>query len=122
MLKIGYMDGTKSKVLTKLTVAGAETVPLGNGWDGHGPYVGHINKGDGYGAIVGWLHKFIPLAGSDMTAADMLKAATVNNVPVFVLAEKKDHDAARKLLGAVGPNVKLVDPEDVVDELMKLMK
>ncbi len=120
MLKIGYMDGTQSKVLTKLAAAGAETVPVGNGWDSHGPYVGHINKGDGYGALVGWFHKFVPLKDSNLTAADLLKPARVNNIPVFIIAEKKDHEKAKAALGDVGPNVKLVDPEEVANELMKL--
>ena len=120
MLKIGYMDGTQSKVLTRLAAAGAETVPVGNGWDGHGPYIGHINKGDGFGALVGWFHKFLPLKNSTVTPADLLKPARVNNIPVFVIADKKDHAAAKNALGDVGANVKLVDPDDVADELLKL--
>jgi len=122
MLKLGYMSGTDARLLTKLAAAGVETVPLGNGWDNHGIYVGHINKGDGIGAVVGYFHKFIPVKGSSLAPADLGKACLVNKIPLFILADKADHGQAKKVLGDMGPNVKLVDPEDAAAEIQALAK
>ena len=122
MLKLGYMSGTDAGLLTKLAAAGVETVPLGNGWDNHGMYVGHVNKGDGFGAVVGYFHKFIPVKASSLVPADLGKACLVNKIPVFVLADKADHGQAQKVLGDLGPNVKIVDPADAAAEILKLAK
>ena len=120
MLKLGYMSGTDARLLSKLAAAGVETVPLGNGWDNHGMYVGHVNKGDGFGAVVGYLHKFVPLKGANLAPADLGKACLVNKIPVFVLADKADHEPAKKVLGDMGANVKLVDPADAAAEILAL--
>lgn len=122
MLKLGYMSGTDASLLSKLAAAGVETVPLGNGWDNHGMYVGHVNKGDGIGAVVGYFHKFIPLKASGLKPADLGKACLVNNIPLFILADKADHDAAQKVLGDMGANVKLVDPSNAATEILALSK
>jgi len=66
MKKIGYMDGTDSFLLTKLAAAGVETVPLGNGFDNAGRYIGYLNPSDEVEAVVGYFHKFLPLKGSNV--------------------------------------------------------
>ncbi|NIT37155.1 MAG: hypothetical protein GTN49_11780 [candidate division Zixibacteria bacterium] len=122
MKKIGYMDGTDSFLLTKLAAAGVETVPLGNGFDNAGRYIGYLNPSDGVEAVVGYFHKFLPLKGSNVCASDLLKPCAIHNIPVFVLVPKEDAERAKKIMGECGPNVKSVDPGEVADELMKLIE
>ncbi|MGQ9706747.1 MAG: hypothetical protein ACUVWP_07090 [bacterium] len=122
MVRIGYMGGTDPLLLNKITLAGMETIPLGNGWDNHGLYIGHINAGDDFNAIVGYLHKFMPAKNSTLTPEDLLKPCKVLGIPVFLIAEDSFHEKARELLGDVGSNVKLVDPGKIVDEIMLLSK
>lgn len=122
MKKIGYMDGTDPLLLSKLAAAGVETVPLGNGFDNAGRYIGYLNPADGIDAVVGYFHKFIPLNDSNVCAADLLKPCQIHDIPVYIIAAKEDQPNAKKIMGDCGPTVKFVDPGEVVGELMALVK
>lgn len=122
MKKIGYMDGTDPLLLSKLAAAGVETVPLGNGFDNAGRYIGYLNPSDEVEAVVGYFHKFLPLKGSNVCASDLLKPCAIHKIPVFVLVPKEDADEAKKIMGDCGANVEFVDPGEVADEVMKLVK
>jgi hypothetical protein len=121
MKKIGYMDGTDPLLLSKLAAAGAETVPLGNGYDNAGRYIGYLNPSDGIDAVVGYFHKFLPLEGANICASDLLKPCQIHNVPVYVIVAKEDQANAKKIMGDCGPSVNYVDPGEVAGELMKLV-
>ena len=54
---VGYLDGTDGLFLTNLAIKGVDTLPLSNGWDNHGKYLGHITKQDNIALVVGYLHK-----------------------------------------------------------------
>lgn len=121
MFTVGYMEGTDSGLLTKLAASGAETLPLGNGWDGHGQYIAHLNVGDGVNAVVGYYHKFVPLKDSNLTQADLLKSCKICGIKIFVIADKTDHENVKKALGEVASDVTLADAGEVRDELLKLL-
>jgi hypothetical protein len=121
MVTIGYMEGTDSGLLTKLAAAGAETMPLGNGWDGHGQYIAHLNVGDGVDAIVGYYHKFVPLKDSNLMPADLLKSCKICGIKIFVVADEADHDKVKTMLGEVASDVTVVDPGEARDTLLKLV-
>ena len=121
MFTIGYMEGTDSGLLTKLAAAGAETLPLGNGWDGHGQYVAHLNVGDGVNAVVGYYHQFETLSGSNLTPGDLLKSCKICRIKIYIIADKDDHDKVKKMLGEVASDVTVVDPGEVGDALLKLV-
>jgi hypothetical protein len=57
---IGYFEGTDPLVLANLSIVGHSTMPLGNGFDNHGKYVGHITKDDNVSVVVGYFHKIMP--------------------------------------------------------------
>lgn len=121
MVTIGYMEGTDSALLTKLAASGAETLPLGNGWDGHGQYIAHLNAGDGVNAVVGYYHKFVPLKDSNLTPADLLKSCKICGIKIFIIADKDDYDRVKKALGDVASDVQLVDASEVRNALLKLL-
>lgn len=121
MVTIGYMEGTDSGLLTKLAAAGAETLPLGNGWDGHGQYVAHLNVGDGVNAVVGYYHKFVPLKDSNLTPADLLKSCKICGIKVFVIADKAYHDKVKQALGEVASDATVMDAGEAGDVLLKLV-
>jgi hypothetical protein len=121
MVTIGYMEGTDSGLLTKLAASGAETLPLGNGWDGHGQYIAHLNVGDGVSAVVGYYHKFVPLSGSNLTPADLLKSCNICGIKIFIIADKDDHGRVKKTLGEVASDVQLMDTSEVRNALLKLL-
>ncbi|MCP4228776.1 MAG: hypothetical protein GY771_01325 [bacterium] len=121
MVTIGYMAGTDPGLLTKLCASGATTVPLGNGWDNHGQYIALINAGDRIDAVVGYLHKFLPTMETSVTPSDLLKSCKVNGVRVFVIADKADHENAKKVLGDISSDVTIVDPGNASTELVAFL-
>ena len=121
MANVGYLEGTDPLVLTRLAARGIGTVPISNGFDGHGKYINHLIPGDHIAVVVGYLHKLVPVPERVMTAKDLLFSCMTHNIPVLLIAPKADHAAAKKALGDAGKYVGLVDPADVFDAIMKKM-
>jgi len=115
MGRVGYFEGTDPLLLATLAAEGVETLPIANTWDAHGKPVNHLSKGE-VDVVVGYLHKVIP-AGQGRTAMfellldNMLVACKTHNMPVLLIAPRKVHAKARKLLGSVGANVHIIAPE-----------
>jgi hypothetical protein len=120
MVTIGYMDGTDAVLLSKLAAADVETIPISNGWDSHGKYIGHLSASDGINAVVGYFHKFTTAKDSTMTPADLLEACKENGIKVFVIARKPDHAMVAKALGNAASDVTLVTPRDIEKALLGL--
>jgi hypothetical protein len=119
MANVGYLEGTDAQVLTKLAVRGIGTVPIGNGFDGHGKYINHLVPSDHIAVVVGYLHKLVPIPERVMTAKDLLFSCMTHGIPVLVIVATGDHAAAKKVLGGAGQYVQLADPADVYDAIMK---
>jgi hypothetical protein len=119
MANVGYLEGTDPQVLTRLAVRGIGTVPISNGFDGHGKYINHLVPGDHIAVVVGYLHKLLPTPERVMTAKDLLFSCMTHNIPILLIAGKADHVAAEKALGDAGQYVQLADPADVYEAIMK---
>ena len=118
---IGYMLGTDPEVLTQLLLEGYETLPLSNRYDNHGKYITHLTTEDHISLIVGYLHKFLPLA-SQLSMADLLKSARVNRIPLVFVVPKELHDKADILIADKGIDHKLTDPTDLSKTLLKILE
>ncbi len=117
---VGYFQGTDPRTLNRLVVRGIETLPLSNGWDANGKLVAHLTPKDGVGCVIGNLYKAIPV-GEGLSAKDILWNLHQHMIPVVLVVEDEDHDAAKKLLGEVADGVKLTSREnlfDVVNEIL----
>lgn len=121
MVTVGYMNGTDPALLSKLAAAGIDTIPISNGWDGHGKYIAHIAASDGIDAVVGYFHKFTTAKDSSMTPADLLGACMENGVKVFVIARKLDHATVVRALGKAASYVTLVRPRETEKALLELL-
>ncbi|KPL18824.1 MAG: hypothetical protein AMJ92_06270 [candidate division Zixibacteria bacterium SM23_81] len=115
---VGYLEGTDGQLLTNLVVEGVDTLPLSNGWDGHGKTLGHITPSDNISLIVGYLHKVFH-RGQDVTAKDVLYNCILHKLPIMLMVPECNWDAAREILGEVQDDVTLVDPENVLPEILK---
>ena len=109
---VGYMLGTDPDVLTQLLLEGYETLPLSNGYDNHGKYITHLTTEDHISLIVGYLHKFFPIA-AQFSMTDLLKSVRVNRIPVVFIVPKEMHDKAEKLVADKGIDYQLSDPADL---------
>lgn len=123
MKLVGYLEGTDGVFLTRLIAKGADTLPLGNGADNHGKYVGFIDRSDGIALVIGHLHKIVPLSSHKATQQDMLQACYLHNIPVLLIVPKDLLDAVKKLkiMEALPENVRLVDPADLMNEASKIL-
>jgi hypothetical protein len=115
---IGYMLGTDPDVLTQLLLEGHETLPLSNGYDNHGKYITHLTTEDHISLIVGYLHKFFPIA-SQFSMTDLLKSVKINKIPVIFIVPNEMHDKADKLVANKGIDYKLSDPSDLSKLLLE---
>lgn len=117
---IGYLEGTDSGILSELVIKGYETLPLGNGWDGHGKNVAYLSKADGVALIVGYLHKVVPTHGSNITAEDLLFPCKIHNIPFLLIYPRENRDAVKQLLGKAADYVTMVNPDEVLDKVVEI--
>ena len=120
MAMIGYLDGTDPLVLTKLNLRGIATLPLGNGFDGHGRYIGHLTKKDSVSVVVGYLHKVLPPVGIDFSPRDFLFACQTHDIPVLIVVPKAEHKLAKEILGEAADWITLVDPGELNERALSL--
>ena len=122
MAIVAYLEGTDPLVLTRLAVKGVGTIPVSNGFDNHGKYVNHLTSQDGVSLVIGYLHKVQPTSVMTLTPQDLLFACVTHNIPVLLIAETSDHDEAKELLGAVADHVHLVDPQDLYEAILEIVR
>lgn len=121
MKTVGYLEGTDSIYLTRLAARGVDTLPLGNGADNHGKYIGFIDRSDSLDLVIGYFHKVVPLTEQGARPQDLLRACHLNKIPVMLIVPTDLHDKVKAILGDVSSDVRLVDPGDVISEVRKLL-
>ncbi len=121
MKKVGYLEGTNSTYLTRLALRGVDTLPLGNGADNHGKYIGFIDKSDAIDMVITYFHKVVPLAEQKTSPQSLLQACQLNNIPVLVIVPNDLQDMAREAMKDVTAHIRLVDPERVMDEAKSIL-
>ncbi|MCD6097883.1 hypothetical protein J7K18_03215 [bacterium] len=121
MATVAYFEGTDPGVLTRLAVKGINTMPVSNGFDGHGKYINHIGKGEA-DVVVAYVHKLMPIPGVVSSPSDILFACRTHNIPVLFVAPRESHNETKAILGEVADLGKIVAPEDLFDEIMKIIQ
>lgn len=122
MKVIGYMEGTDSVLLTNLMLEGYETIPLANGWDNHGKYIAHVNRTDNIVLVVGYLHKFIPVAKEFTIGDEILSSLRAHKIPlVFIVPKDKQAQANQHLRGR-GLKYDFADPSNITGKIMEILK
>jgi len=118
MARVGYFDGTDSLLLAKLAAEGVETLPVSNGFDGHGKNVNHLGKGE-VNVVVGYLHKVMPAGQEHLKPADILFACKNFDIPVVLVVPASLREKAEKVLGDVGPNVYVAGPDELETQIRR---
>ena len=116
--RIAYLEGTDSKILSSFIAKGYNTMTLGNGLDGHGKFLAHIEPTDNICAVVGYLHKFLPLTDQKITPNDLLYGCRLHNIPVFVMVPKEVMAEGKKVLDEVSDFVNFVEPESTLEAIL----
>ena len=124
MKTIGYFDGTDSILLTKLAASGLCTLPLGNEWDNHGKIASHLEP-DEVNLIIAYLHKLLPprdeVKRPIPLPIDLLYPAKTYDIPVLVVVPKEFHKKAKNLLGEAADFVNLVTPDELEENVRKII-
>ena len=116
---VAYFEGTDPITLTRLTIKGVNSLPVSNGWDNHGKNINHITKEDKITAVIGYLHKVIPVQGMAITTKDILFTCKAYNIKVFLVAPDDLIDEARELVADAGDNITIVAPDELCGKLME---
>lgn len=118
---IGYMQGTDPQVLTQLLLAGYETYPLSNVYDNHGKNITLVTTEDHISLIVGYLHKFIPVA-PQFSITDILSSVKAYKIPVIFIVPKEIQAKAGELVTHLGIDYKLADPSELLQAILDTVK
>jgi hypothetical protein len=118
---IGYMQGTDPQVLTQLLLEGYETYPLSNVFDNHGKNITLVTTEDHISLIVGYLHKFIPIA-PQFSMTDILSSAKVYKIPIIFIVPEDNKEKASDLVAEMGIDFKLADPSELLNVILETVK
>ena len=121
MKLVGYLEGTNSTYLTRLALRGVDTLPLGNGADNHGKYIGFIDKSDAIDLVITYFHKIVPLTEQRTSPQSLLQACQLNSIPVLIIAPKELHEQAQEALKDVTTRYTLVDPNEVMENARRIL-
>lgn len=122
MALIGYMEGTDPDLLSSLCAQGSDTLPLGNGTDGHGKYIAHVTRSDGFDVIISYLHKLVSVTGMEhVSIDDRLFACRRHDIPVIIVVPDKFKEEAKEKMSESQDYVELVSPEELEAKVMEII-
>jgi hypothetical protein len=124
MKTIGYLEGTDPEFLTKLVCMGYKTLPIGNDTDNHGKNIAFISIADKIDLIVGYLHKVSPLPTVTKSLKDFLTPGIIHKIPILLLAPREILTNAKRIVSEATNStyIKVIDPKNLMDESMKILK
>lgn len=111
---IGYFEGSNPEWLTTLVAMGHNTIPVSNGYDGHGKNVRLFNAKSHEDVVIGYLHKVATPVDWEATTMDILHGCFTYDIPVLLAVPGEYHAAALEVLGDCGSKVELIDPLNMV--------
>ncbi len=122
--RVGYFEGTDSRLLTYLICHGFDTIPISNGVDNHGRYVRRINQNNRFDLLVGYLHKIWAPEDEDIetNAEDIFHMCRAFRMPLLLEVPRELQDRARALLGEVPDEVRFVDPAEILEAALAILE
>ena len=119
---VGYLAGTDPLFLTRLTLEGIYTLPLGNGLDNHGKYVGLVNKSDGIQVIVGYFHKFVVIDPEKKIPSNHFYTCDLHGIPLVVITPpEKTEEAKQYIRQFYSGDLYCVAPENLWSTVMSIL-
>jgi hypothetical protein len=124
--KVGYFEGTDSRLLTALVCEGHDTIPVSNGRDNHGHHVRLINDKNRVDLLIAYVHKIIAPDGeareqSDVTSEDLFHICRILEIPLLLEIPEALQPSAIELLDNPPDIFRLVDPADTLEVARKLL-
>ena len=119
---VGYFDGVDPAVLTSLTCGGYDTIPISNGLDNYGRHIRLLNEETKVDLLIGYLHKIYAPIDNDTQAEDIFHICQTYRIPFLVIVPNALHDCAREKFDKCPDMVQFIDPADVLDMALKILK
>jgi hypothetical protein len=121
MATVGYLEGTDPVVLSRLSARRVGTLPLSNGFDNHGKFIGSVTERDEIDLIVSPLHKVMRTQRQGFYPQDLLGSCIDCQIPILIIVPSQDHMAAHEVLGQASEIMTLVDPAQLYDRVVALL-
>jgi hypothetical protein len=118
---IGYFEGTDSKLLTHLIMAGFDTLPVSNGSDHHGQSIMLVNSQNRYDVLIGYLHKITAAANDDIQTHHIFHICKTYGIPLLLEVPADLQASARRIISDAPPMVELLDPADTLNRALELL-
>ena len=118
---VGYFEGTDSRLLTALVLSGYDTIPLSNGVDHHGMYVGRFNTENKTDILIGYPHKITAQPGDELQVQDVFHICRIYEIPLLLEVPTHLQEQIRALLPEAPDLVELLDPADTLDRALELL-
>ncbi len=118
---VGYFEGTDSRLLTALVLAGYDTIPVSNGSDSHGRNVARINNQSKYDIVIGYPHKITAQPEDDVQAQDVFHIMKTYDIPLLLEVPTHLHGAIRRVLPDAPDMVEFLDPKDTLRRAVELL-
>jgi hypothetical protein len=119
---VGYLAGTDPLTLSHFSALGYDTIPLSNGWDNHGKYIGLLSRQDNVSLVVAYLHKLIAPKEMKTKPSDFLRACKVNQIPVLVVCPERVVSRAKKRFAGTGTKLVWTTPDTLFDKAMEILR
>ena len=117
---VGYMEGTDPELLTQLICDGFDTMPFGNGADGHGMNITIMTQKDAH-VLVGYLHKFMPPKGFSISLESLLFNLSIQRIPLVLLVPESAKEKAKELMKDVKCEYYIVDPSEAYAKIKEIL-
>ena len=120
--RVGYFEGTDSRLLTYLICHGYDTIPISNGYDNHGRYVRRINENNRFDLLVGYLHKIYAPEDYETQAQDVFHICHHFRVPLLLEVPRELQERAQSLMGEMPEEVRFVDPSEILEAALEILE
>ena len=120
--RVGYFDGTDSRLLTYLICHGYDTIPISNGYDNHGRYVRRINENNRVDLLVGYLHKIYAPEDYEIQAEDVFHICHHFRTPLLLEVPRELQERAKVLMGEMPEEVRFVDPSEILEAALEILE
>lgn len=120
--RVGYFDGTDSRLLTYLICHGYDTIPISNGYDGHGRYVRRINENNRFDLLIGYLHKVWSPKEAETHYQDIVHICRAFRMPLLLEVPRELQDRARALLEEMPDEVRFADPSEILEVALEILE
>jgi len=118
---VGYLIGVDPLLLTSLEVDGFDTIPISNGYDGHGKSIQLLSPSDEVVLIISYFHKLMPPLSMNLEIRDILYRSTTYNIPILTICPAELTEKAKALCDDWPENVEFVDPANVLTRAKKIL-